>query len=520
MKWSWLLGAVALAAFLWVRRRKLGRPELGVGVLVVAVAVLVATGFVELPNLDMLIEDAGTRLVPWTYLAVGILSFLETGAFVGLLAPGETTVLVGGLVAGQGKIDLFVLIAIVWSCAVLGDVTSYTLGRRLGRGWLLRHGGRLRITEERMETVERFLEKRGGPTILIGRFIGLLRALAPFIAGTSRMPLRVFLPYDVIGAGAWAATFCVLGYVFWQSFDRLTQYVSRGLFAFATVIALGFALYGLVRLRRDAAFRGKVVGWLEQREDKPLVRPLLRLARPAWRRVGEPAAGGVEATARFGLHRLTPGRLGLELTTLVAIAAVAIFAVVGLGRVMQEPGEPRVDRAAFDVAAEVRVEPLTSAVRVFTDLGSSPAMGALVLLTLVWALTRRRWIEAVALLAGAAASFAAVHLLKDAYGRPRPAGGLVDTISAAYPSGHSAYAVAMIACATILVRAGVGWAVRSAVLTVAIVLVAGVALSRVYLRAHFLTDVLGGVALGLAIWALVGIVALFAGAVRHNGRPQ
>ena len=147
MKWSWLLGAVALAAFLWVRRRKLGRPELGVGVLVVAGAVLVGTGVVELPNLEKLIEDAGTRLGRWTYLAVGILSFLETGAFVGLLAPGETTVLVGGLVAGQGKIDLFVLIAIVWSCAVLGDVTSYTLGRRLGRGWLLRHGGRLRITE-------------------------------------------------------------------------------------------------------------------------------------------------------------------------------------------------------------------------------------------------------------------------------------------------------------------------------------------------------------------------------------
>jgi undecaprenyl-diphosphatase len=92
----------------------------------------------------------------------------------------------------------------------------------------------------------------------------------------------------------------------------------------------------------------------------------------------------------------------------------------------------------------------------------------------------------------------------------------VDTIGAAYPSAHAAYAVAMIACATILVRAGVGWAVRSAVLTIAVVLVAFVALSRVYLRAHYLTDVLGGVALGLAIWALVGIVGLFVGTVRHN----
>ena len=72
--------------------------------------------------------------------------------------------LVGGLVAGQGKIDLLVLIAIVWTCAVLGDVTSYTIGRRLGRAWLLRHGERLKITEERLHQVERFslVDKRGG----------------------------------------------------------------------------------------------------------------------------------------------------------------------------------------------------------------------------------------------------------------------------------------------------------------------------------------------------------------------
>jgi undecaprenyl-diphosphatase len=510
-----------LAGFLWVRRRKLGRIELVLGGLVTIGAVLVGTGVVDLPNIEKLIEDVGTRLGRWTYLLVGVLAFLETGAFVGLVAPGETAVLVGGLVAGQGQIDLLVLIAIVWTAAVAGDLTSYTLGRRLGRAWLLRHGERLKITEERLHQVEEFFDKRGGVTILIGRFIGLVRALAPFIAGTSRMPMRVFLPYDIVGAGAWAATFSVLGYVFWRSFDRLTQYVSRGLLAFGTVVAIGFALYGLVRLRRNPELRGKAIGWLERREDKPLVRPLLRLARPAWRRVGEPAAGGVEATARFGLHRLTPGHLGLELTTLIAVAAMGIFSVVLLGREAADAetavdAETAADAVAADVADEVRFEPLTSILKVVTDLGSSPVMGLLVLATVVWALRRRRWIEAVALAAGAVISIVVVHVLKDAYGRERPPGGLVDTISAAYPSGHSAYAVAMIACATILVRAGVGWALRFAVLAVAVGLVVLVAATRVYLRAHHLTDVLGGVALGLAIWSLVGIAALFAGAVRNN----
>lgn len=520
MKWGWLLVAVALAAFLFARRRKLGRVELGAGVLATIGAVLVGTGVIDLPNVEKLIEDVGTRLGRWTYLLVGVLAFLETGAFIGLVAPGETAVLVGGLVAGQGKIDLLVLIAIVWTCAVLGDVTSYTIGRRLGRAWLLSHGERLKITEDRLQQVEGFMDKRGGLTILIGRFIGLIRALAPFIAGTSRMPMRVFLPYDIVGAGAWAATFSVLGYVFWQSFDQLTQYVQRGLLAFATVVALGFALYFLVRLRRDPELRGRVRGWLDERRDKPLVRPLAWAASPAWRWLGRPAAGGLDAGARFGLHRLTPGRLGLELTTLMAIAAVGVFNFVLIWRIVREDGEPRIDRVAFDVADGMRFEPLTSIVKVFTHLGSSPAIALLVLLTVLWALRRRRWIDAAALVAGALGSYAAVHVLKPAFDRPRPGGALVDTLLAAYPSGHALYSVALIACATVLVRAGAGWAARFAVLTVALVAVAAVALSRVYLRAHFLTDVLGGVALGLAIWALVGIVALFAGAVRNNeGRP-
>ena len=191
------------------------------GGLAAAGAVLIGVGAIELPNVEHIIAEAGEPLGKWTYLAVGVLAFLETGAFIGLVAPGETTVIVGGLVAGQGQISLLVLIAIVWTCAVLGDVTSYTLGRRLGRDFMVRHGARVKITEERLEQVEAFFEKRGGSTILIGRFIGLVRAIAPFIAGASRMPLRKFLPYDVLGAGLWATTFCVLGFVFWRSFDKL-----------------------------------------------------------------------------------------------------------------------------------------------------------------------------------------------------------------------------------------------------------------------------------------------------------
>ncbi len=518
MKWSWLLGAVAVAAFLLARRHRLSRWTQAAGWLVVAGAGAVGVGLVHLPNLEELMLDVGRALGPWTYLVVGILAFLETGAFVGLVAPGETTVIVGGVIAGQGEISLLVLIGVVWACAVAGDLASYTAGRKLGRAWLLRHGERLKITEDRLHKVEEFFERHGGTTILVGRFIGFVRALAPFIAGTSNMPLRRFLPYDVLGAGLWAATFSTLGYVFWQSFDRLTSYVSRGLFAFSTVVVVVAGIVFLIRLNRDPERREQVRAWLDERADQPGWRPVVRLAGPAWRVVGRPAAMVADLGARFGWNRLTPGNLGLELTTLLALLAVGGFTFFVCGDIAAEAGVPRIDRIAADAAEELYVDWLADLARIVTLLGALPVVGGAVLLTALWSAARQRWRHAVALVAGMVLTYVLVHVTKAAYGRARPFDPLTDADLAAYPSGHTAYAVAWVACAVVLVRAGSGWAARFAAVTVAIVIVVVVAMTRVYLRVHFLTDTIGGAALAGAIWSLVGILALVTGHVRHNAR--
>ena len=102
-----LAGAVGLAIFLVVRRRHLGRVALALGVLAAIALALWGFGVVEPPNLTGLIEDVGQRLGKWTYLLVGALAFLETGAFIGLVAPGESAILIGGVVAGQGQISIY-----------------------------------------------------------------------------------------------------------------------------------------------------------------------------------------------------------------------------------------------------------------------------------------------------------------------------------------------------------------------------------------------------------------------------
>jgi undecaprenyl-diphosphatase len=517
---AWLVGAIALALYLVIRRRAHGRATLVLGGLAAVGAGLIGFGVIELPNVEKLIEDAGQALGPWTYLAVGLLAFLETGAFIGLVAPGETTVIVGGLVAGQGQISLLLLIAIVWSCAVVGDVTSYALGRRLGRDFMVRHGGRVKITEERLVQVEEFFERRGGVTILIGRFIGLVRAIAPFIAGASRMPLRKFLPYDVLGAGLWATTFCVLGYVFWRSFDQLTAWVSRGLFAFGLFVAIVAAIVFVVRLGRSPELRARTRTWIAEQLDKPLLRPVAPYLRAGWRRVGRPLAERSERPARFVWNRFTPGELGLEITTLLAVAAVGAFTFVLLGDSPEEATQERFDEMAFDVGDALYSEPVKDVLVWVSALGALPVVALVVLGTALWAVSRRRYLDAAALVAALLISWLAVDVAKAAYERPRPPGSHVDTDGMSYPSGHAAYAVAWVACAVALVRGGAGIATRFAVVVAALVLAAVIALTRVYLRAHYLSDVDGGLGLAAAIFALCGVVAVVVGQLRQNGEPQ
>jgi undecaprenyl-diphosphatase len=220
------------------------------------------------------------------------------------------------------------------------------------------------------------------------------------------------------------------------------------------------------------------------------------------------------------MDRLTPGGLGLELTTLLALFAVGTYSFFFIGDIASQAGVPRIDELAADLALELAMDPLIELAKVVTALGSYPVVALVVIATVSWTLLRRRWIEAITLAAGVLLSPLLVGIAKASYDRARPEGALVEFNDLAYPSGHTANSVALVACAVVLVRGGLGWAVRFAAVTVAIGVVVAVGLTRVYLRVHYLTDVLGGAALAVALWSLLGTLALVAGYVRHNGGPD
>ena len=475
---------------------------------VVALAALwLASHFFENLDLEQLLQDASDTLGHWTYLLAGLLAFLETGAFVGLVVPGETFVIVAGAVAGQGATDIYLTIAIVWFAAWAGDTTSFFIGRRLGRDFILRHGSRLRVTPERFEQVEGYFHRHGGKTILIGRFIGLVRALAPFVAGSSGMRYRAFVPYSVLGTGLWAGAFSVLGYVGSQSIEQIADVAGTGVLLFGITVAVVVAIVVSVRFLRQPANRERIVEWMERRA---LLRPLVALGRR------------VRPQARFLWNRVTPGDLGLHLTALLATLAVAVFVVVAYTQIVSaDPGPTGADKAAFEVVDDIEAPWLESVAKGLSAMGAGTVTIIVGLVAGVVLAAKRRWAELCVLVVAVAITQVGVPIFKEAVERPRPPDPLIDVSGWSFPSGHAANAVIYAWLAiTVVVRLRPGRTGGAAIVAIGIVLTVAVGLSRVYLRVHYLSDVSAGWALSAAAFAGCAAVAIVAPHLRGPWRDE
>ncbi len=483
--------------------------------LIAAVAAAVALGYYlisrQLGHLDLqgLLEDVSSTLGAWTYLLVGFFAFAETGAFVGMVVPGETLMLLGGAVAGQGAIDIYVLIAIAWFAAWAGDTTSFFVGRRLGREFVIKHGGRVGIGQERFEKVEDYFSRHGGKTIFVGRFISLVRALAPFIAGSSGMGYRAFVPYSILGTGLWASAHILVGYFFSRSIESAAEYAGRGAFVLATTIVVVVVAVAAVRYFRVEGNRRATVAWLEAHAASRWLVQLTRRFRPQ---------------LQFLWERVTPGgTFGLEFTSLMAVLAVSSFVLIAYTVIVSgDAGPTPGDTTAIELVERLEAGWLTDVAKAFTQLGSAAVTGLLAFVAAALLVARRRWAELGVLLGGVALIFAGVHELEHAVDRPRPEGGLVGVSGSSFPSAHAAYSTFYVWLAvTIVMRLRPGMARGALVVATSIALTAAVGLSRLYLGVHYLSDVSAGWALGVTSFSLCAAVALVIatiGSVRQNGR--
>jgi undecaprenyl-diphosphatase len=505
------VAALALAAYVVRRRDRLpGELKLFAVLAVIVLAVFASGVLSSLPSFEKIIEDVAKALGPWTYALVGGMAFLETGAFIGFIAPGEFTVILGGVIAAEGTISIVPLIGLVWICAITGDSVSFLIGHKVGRQFLLNHGGRLGITEERFAKVEDYFDRHGGKTIVIGRFLGFVRPLAPFIAGTSRMTYGRFLPYSVVGTGLWGTTFCLLGYVFYRSFSKVSKIVGQATLGLGVVAAIIVAIVYARRRLGDPAERVRLEAWMNRH----------RATRWIWHWFIRPVARVAWPQIRFVWRRLTPGHLGLEFTTTMAVAVAGAYTFIFFASELRT-NPLRVfplDDTAFDLADRTRTDTLVDIAKIVTTAGSLPFVLTLVIIGSALLIIRRRPLELFALAGGFGLVVLATHVAKAAIDRPRPSGSLVHTLGQAYPSGHAAYATAYVAMAVIAARVLGGVVSRTALVLAGVIVMAAVGATRIYLRAHYLSDVLGGIGLGLAIFAGCAAIALVVAFIRQNAR--
>jgi membrane-associated protein len=159
-------------------------------------------------HLSPIIQQYGA----WTYLLLGAIVFCETGLVVTPFLPGDSLLFAAGAFAANGSLSIAALIGAVAVAAILGDTVNYWIGHFLGHRLL--NARRRIIKPEHLAYTHEFFEKYGGKTVIIARFVPIVRTFAPFVAGLGSMTYGRFMSYNVAGGAAWVLLCTVAGYLF------------------------------------------------------------------------------------------------------------------------------------------------------------------------------------------------------------------------------------------------------------------------------------------------------------------
>jgi membrane-associated protein len=168
-------------------------------------------------SIDALIQWGGYILL------VGIV-FAETGLLVGFFLPGDSLLITAGLLAGAGSLNIWWLNALLIAAAIVGDSTGYAIGVRLGPRVFTREKSLL-FNPKHVVRTQRFYEKYGPKTIVIARFVPIIRTFAPVLAGVGRMRYRRFLTYNMAGGIGWVASMTWAGYLLGQTVPNISKHI-------------------------------------------------------------------------------------------------------------------------------------------------------------------------------------------------------------------------------------------------------------------------------------------------------
>ena len=438
-------------------------------------------------------------------LVVFALPALEASAFVGFVFPGEIAIVLGGVIASRGNVSVVAVMLVAIAGAVIGDSVGYYVGKRWGRRMLNATLGRV-VKQQHFDHAEAFLARRGGAAVFIGRWTAALRVLVPGLAGMARLRYRTFLFYNLLGGVAWATAFVLLGYVAGDAYKTVERVAGRASLLLLALIVLFGSVVLLSRWiarnpDRVREIRERILGW------KPVAVVVRVLGRPLV----------------FLIGRFQPGAvLGLSLTVGLVMIGLGGWAFGAIVQDVIGGQTAHIDDPVHQLFIDHRDPELTSVMKAVSYLGSVWVLvGVALVVGLVWWARRRTWrplFMALAAWSGAGLLTITVKALID---RPRPPASqwLVHVTGASFPSGHAGNSLALYGMvAALLAAASSSWTRRVGVWAGAVIVWLAIGTTRLYLGVHWLTDVLGGYALGgMWLFSLLITVHVFERVVRQRG---
>ncbi len=165
------------------------------------------------------------QLVAWGgYVGLTIIVFCETGLLAGFFLPGDSLLVTAGLVASQGNLNFLILNGLLMTAAITGDTTGYFIGYFIGPKIFNREDS-LFFKKESVEKTHNFFEKYGGKTIILARFVPMVRTFAPTVAGVGRMSYKKFLSYNIIGGVGWVLGMTSVGYFLGRTIPNIEKHL-------------------------------------------------------------------------------------------------------------------------------------------------------------------------------------------------------------------------------------------------------------------------------------------------------
>jgi membrane protein DedA with SNARE-associated domain/membrane-associated phospholipid phosphatase len=431
------------------------------------------------PYLDYFTQHPG-----WAIAIVFLIAFGEALLIIGLFVP-STAVLVGaGMLVGTGHLEFWPIFAATAVGCILGDQISYWAGRLFGERlktlWPLNRYPAL------VARGEEFVRLHGGKSIAIGRFVPGVKAVVPGIAGMFGMSQAFFFAVNISSGLIWAFAHILPGVVAGQMLALAGDLSERLLIVLLILIVILVGVGWLIRLGAIA-----LIPPIERAQARIHAWSLTR-AEKRWRRLGRILAPG------------NPRAISVIVFAAIAVTMLLLFIQLAASIVGGERFA-NADISIFKMMRSIRNEPADELMITLTMFGDWIAIVALSLAMLAWLVWRRAWRAAVALVAVVAISKLFVVVIKDWMQRPRPLelAGLPEAFS--FPSSHATMATVCFGVLAVLAGQSLGRWGRAIAFTLAFMASIVVGYSRIYLGAHWLSDVLAGLLFGAVMTAAFGV---------------